>query len=231
MKRMQIIGLALVAVFAMSAVVASAASAAPEWHECTTTGTETTTHCPSGSKGSKLTAAIAVDSEGRLTLTNATLGVTVRCPKNTETPGIDKGFVGPGNKDEITSITSETGVAAVPCEVVAGESLCGKTATATAIGLPWKTELVTGTGTEIRDNITTSAAGYKIKCESGATSECKGTTSTKATNVLTASLAEVALEFEAKSAEAKCTPLGTGKITGTDTIVSFPAGVTGVYVE
>lgn len=234
MIRLRIVGLALVAVFAMSAVAAvSASAAAPEWHECVT-GTNNTTNCPAGSKGETLKTTLAVASEGRLELENTAVGVKIKCPEPSESPGTDKGTIGPGSTDKITSITSETGAVKVPCEVVTGTGICGTEATAEAVHLPWTTKLVAGTGTEIRDNIeggTGGEPGYKTVCKGGlkATSTCTGKTSTKATNTLSPNW-NVLEEFEAKSAEATCTPTGKGKITGTNTIL-HPTGTTGIYVE
>jgi hypothetical protein len=80
MKRIRIIGACLVAVFAMSAIVASAASAAPTWKI----------------EGKEFTGEEEISSTGGpFTLTVPKLGVAIKCEKET-----DSGTIFSKNKDE-----------------------------------------------------------------------------------------------------------------------------------
>jgi hypothetical protein len=121
MKKIHIVGLALVAVFAVSAFAASSAFALESvWLV----------------EGLKLTTAAAVDSSGKLILTDDKGGpfgekVEVECE------GTDQGTVGPGISDKLTNVLV-TG-----CKTLSGG--CEKP-NAEANNLPWNTtiELIGG---------------------------------------------------------------------------------------
>jgi hypothetical protein len=189
MSRIRIIGLALVAVFAFSAVAAASASAAPEWLVA----------------GAKPTSPVAVTSktEGKLKLTDEGVGVTVECE------GTDKGTVGPKSADTVSTVTPKN-----PCTVTAGTALCGTTANASALHLSWETSLIEPVAGEIRDEVknSTNNPGWKVECLGGlkTTDECTGDSSTLIHNN-TPAAGVVTAEFEAKSAHANCTVGGTGK--------------------
>lgn len=215
MTRLRILGLALVAVFAMGAVVASAAMASPEWLE----------------NGSPLTSKVAITSKGTLKLsdTGTPIGtVTVTCA------GTDKGTIGPGAEDEVTEIKASS------CT----SSQCSGTPTAEAVNIAptlaggiWQTKLET-VGTEIRDKITTTSGtkvvGWTVHCTilgKTETDTCtSASSSTKMTNNKTTGNVEA--EFEAKSPKAKCTLSGgkeTGGVSGVD-IDEKPSGATSIEV-
>jgi len=151
MNRLRILGLALVAVFAMSAVVASAASAAwvaspweafysGSWHVVTTT--------------------IKVTSAGTLKLKNG--GDEVECE------GTNKGTIGAGGIDEVLTVTVKN-----PCKLIANSGCKSPQPSgfpkAAAIHLPWKTQLEDETNGEKRDKITAhtggEAPGWSVECE------------------------------------------------------------------
>jgi hypothetical protein len=133
MKRIHVIGVALLAMFALSAIVASAASAVTflpaEWLI----------------NGEKLAAALAITQEGELNLINTNGGgfgirVEILCS------GILLGTVGPGAAD------STTGLQNLAKEAISGTPLTGLALTCTndagctepkvwAEELPWKTSV------------------------------------------------------------------------------------------
>ena len=192
MLRIQMIGLAVVAALFMSAVAAGSASAAHEWLL----------------NGASIGAATKVHSLGLLLLTDHTapLGETlIHCV------GYDAGTVGPGAADLVESITKELlGTNnVIECAIVkAGGCKSGTIAKASAIHLPWKTELYLE-GTELRDMITEDGTagqpGWSVTCTNilgGSTTDtCTSTLgSTGVQNVA----AGVNTPFEAKSPSANC---------------------------
>ena len=137
MKRIHVVGLALVAMVALSAIIASTSSAAvtfllAEWLI----------------GGEKMTAALAVEQSGELNLinTNASgLGIRVEILCT----GILDGTVGPASAGEITELLN-TSKEAISLTALSGLALempnCTNTKNCTeplvwAVGLPWKTEL------------------------------------------------------------------------------------------
>jgi hypothetical protein len=158
MKRYKMLGFALVVVLALSALIASTASAVEfslaEWL----------------SAGATITSAQASDAEGELELTSSNgggLGVHVKVLCS----GIFDGTVGPGSEDSITKLLTLAGVE-VSSTALSGTALtCANDENCTeplmwAVGLPWKTELklmVDGTETFFADLIT-STAGYYVEC-------------------------------------------------------------------
>lgn len=206
LKRFRIVGLCLAAVFALSAVAASSASAYPVWQECGA-GTEfTNANCTTAGSGPygwvTLTTKVASTSSGALTLTAG--GITMECE------GTDGGTIGPGSQDEITKITASN------CK--SGSFLC-KTAAAKALNLPWKTKLYNADATKIRDEITgpdaTKEPGWEGLCEGFLKQECFTNTTAGIKNK---SNGTVDATFDALSAKGVCKPSGEGTVTGTDTI-------------
>jgi hypothetical protein len=207
LKRFRIVGLCLVAVFALSAVVASSASAFPAWEECTTTAKTLEFKNPGCSETpgtewgwEELITTKASTSEGTLALTAE--GTTVTCN------GTDGGTIGPGSQDEITKAT------ATNCS-------CGTTpVSAEPTNLPWKTKLYETNG-EIRDKIENGGKGepgWKSRCGIFSVT-CTGETSTAIKNKANGTVDAI---FDTKSApSAPCGPLGgRGTVRGTDTIKS-----------
>jgi|ERR1700722_2916997 len=183
MRKIQTVGLALVAMFALSAFVASSAFGASEWLN----------------NGAAITAAIKVASKGKLKLSDSKGGlfgekVEIECE------GTDEGTVGPGTADTVTKIT------ATKCVRITG--ICPETITATALHLPWKTTLLL-VEEKWRDDIENSGAGapgWNVVCSGTVEDECTAETSTELKNVT----GGVEAIFDAKSAKANCTRGGTG---------------------
>jgi hypothetical protein len=198
MKRIRIIGLTLVAVFAITAVVASSASAL-QWLI----------------NGRSIAAPVAVKSSSVGSLLLADLAATggstaILCT------GTDEGTVGPGNKDSITKIT------ATGCSFESGKNgVCeaSKPVTAGALHLPWTTELLT-VGGKTRDMLTGTGGnvGWKVECTVAkifkVSDEC---TSATAEPLMTNVTGGVDATFEA-SETASCTKGNStsGMVIGTD---------------
>ncbi len=154
LAKFKVVGLLLVVVFAVSAVVASSASAL-QWLV--------------GGKG--LTASVAIKSSGTLTLADLSAGTTIVCE------GTGEGTVGPGASDLVSNLT------ATKCKFATGlQGSCEseeKTApTATPLNLPYNTLLLTK-GSLTLDRITSekgSGVGWAVKCGVGGilkvTDEC-----------------------------------------------------------
>lgn len=211
MRKFHIVGLALMAVFAFSAVMVANASAA-EWL------------CKEGGVFKACSAAKAVDSEGTLTLSDATLlgTITIECS------GTNVGTVGPGAADSITEILDlAKATKDILCKVTGGTALCGTAeALAEAIHLPWKTELLSTT----IDDLTTSGAGnpgWHVVCSTGTEDEC------------TKALAELTMKNEANgtvdalfnAAENATCLNGVGKVSGLVLILATATGVEGIAVS
>jgi hypothetical protein len=141
---------ALVAALALSAGLANAALAAPEWYS---SATPQVTEWQQG--GAALTESVGTTSKGRVKLTEgskAGLETIVECEVTGE------GSVGPGSVDKETSVTvsSCTLVKAGGCEALRWVK---------AVNLPWHSELV-GSGTTRRDVIVAEGKnpGFTFKC-------------------------------------------------------------------
>jgi len=157
--------MALLAVFAVSAIAVSSASAAHEW---LTLG------------GAKImSAAENATTDGTIELHNNKIpslfgggALTVLCM------GQFLGTVGPGSADTITLFESLTATEQDKLSCTVSKStntICteGTLVTVTPVNLPWATKLVL-TGTTIFDDITASkggAFGYGVTCKS-ITDEC-----------------------------------------------------------
>jgi hypothetical protein len=234
LKRFRIIGLCLVAVFALSAVAALSASAepggTPEWGTCdkaTSAWKFEDSLCNKAGTGvffwHKIASPTAVKSKGRLELTDEKGGplgggVTVRCPKNSEAEGLNEGTVGPGSTDEITKITDAAGKTPIACETVAG--ICPAPVTAKPIHLPWVTKLLANGRDEIVSG-TGGEPGWEVSCN-GTIDICQGKTNTAVTNVT----GGVDLTFDANSPNVNCSRggAGKGKVRGTVHVLN-PTGV------
>lgn len=227
LKRFKIVGLCLVAVFAVSAVASASASAQVwEWRVCEKvekgTGEFEKNTCE-GAAGTKefkwspwseYKVAEPVTSSGTLELTDKGTGVTVTCT------GTNKGTVGPGNKDEITEIV------ATSCKS-SNTLLCSEPVTATAVGLPWVTTLE---GSPVRDKITSkngTVVGWLVKCNNGQTDEC--TAASSSTAMTNNANGTVTATFDASTPKANCTKGGSGKgeVKGT----SIDKGAAGTQVR
>jgi hypothetical protein len=207
MSRIRILGLALVAAFAMSAVAATAASAAPVWEE------------EVGGVFKPITVAKASTSTGTLKLkdTGTLLGES-----EVECTGTDKGTVGAGSADTITEIK------ATECK---GIKVCKAPVTAEALNVApklaggvWQTALET-VGTETRDKVTTTSGtkvvGWTVTCETSFGKQTDVCESASTTTAMTNNAnGTVTATFDAKSPSAKCS-LGnatSGHVLGTDVL-------------
>ncbi len=202
MTRIRIIGLAVFAVFAIVAVAASSASAL-EWLL----------------NGKPITTAVPVTSTGTLLLEDlsATGGaVAILCK------GTDKGTVGPGALDEITSITATGCTFDNKTHGICEES-AAPNAKAVNIAKGWMTLLLT-VGGQNRDMITGNEAGknpgWSVECTVSKVIKVTDTCTTANGDPLVANVAGgagVLATFEA-SETASCTE-GTstsGMVTGPD---------------
>ena len=141
MKSIRIVGLCLAAVFVMSMVAAGTASAAPHWLVCLNfggTGTRySTNQCKEAASGGsfewgELTGTEKTVTQGTLIL--ETTGVPIVGEVVIECSGTDTGSIGPGNQSRTLTVTTASCKAGKNCEKV--ESA------ATAVNLPWNTELL-----------------------------------------------------------------------------------------
>lgn len=130
---------AILAVFALSAVAATAAFAESEWLE----------------DGAAITTAkeALLELMTGLKLKDTGTGVEVECEK-----GESVGKVGAGAKDEVTSATCTK----VNTKATEGSGTCTEVLGLTAVKLPWKTEIVLS-GTAFRDLLIKGA--YLVKCK------------------------------------------------------------------
>jgi|SRR5665213_226467 len=196
MLRVRTLGLALVAVFAFSAVAVSSASAI-EWQL--------------GKAKIEKAKASTAETVEELTLRDVKEKSAIKCK------GSSTGKVGPGVADTIETAK------ATGCTVIEGPCEAG-TATAVAVNLPWTTTYVLN-GTEKRDNITTTGSnpGYKVECRVfgifKVQDECTGNTSVKLTNQLTGVLGT----FE-KTPKGTCTRGGAGQGEVIGTVINKVAG-------
>lgn len=213
MLRIQMIGLALMAALAMTAVAASSASAAHLWLL----------------GGNLIASPVTIHSHGTLELedTKATGGaVRVKCT------GFDTGTVGPHALDLISKITLEKlGTKdLIGCSFAAGKNgACetGTEPTALALNLPWHTELYLE-GTEVRDMVVSEVAGknagWNVRCKAifvgPIEDDC--TVALTSTGLVTDMGLGVLAKFDAKSALATCSIGGanSGKVEGIDILLN-----------
>jgi hypothetical protein len=207
MLRIQMIGLALVAMLVISVVAAASASAeAPLPHEWLI--------------GGKLIASpVKIHSLGLLLLEDSKIPAIEGGPVRVHCHGFDTGTIGPHALDLIESITLELlGKKDLILCLFDKEGGCksGTMPVALALHLPWHTELVLQ-GTEVRDLILADGngePGWNITCTNilgGVTEdECLAEAGKPGSTSLKNVAAGVLGEFEAKSPNAKCTKGGEG---------------------
>jgi hypothetical protein len=203
MLRIQIIGLAIMAALAMSAVAAGSASAEHIWLL----------------NGKLIAKPVKIHSVGLLLLEDSGISSIEGGPVKIHCRGFDAGTVGPNGLDLIQSITLELlGTKdLIHCSYDKAGGCSGTTALALALHLPWHTSLYLE-GTEVRDMIVSSGAGepgWNVTCTNvlGGTTEdeCLAPLgSTGLANILTAAMG-VTATFDAKSPNANCTIGGAGK--------------------
>jgi hypothetical protein len=149
MKKINILGLALLAVFAFGAIAATSAFATtPEWLVDT--------------KALALGETFHVETTGTLLLADLSFGVSLSCK------GSGLGLVGADKTDLIETAT------ATSCVLDPGSASCG-TPFAKAVHLPWLTELLEPVAGEWRDDITSGgsgAPGWEVTCNGFLTDTC-----------------------------------------------------------
>lgn len=219
MRKIQIVLLAVSAMFALSAVLASSAFAAHEW-----------LNLQGNAPGS---GGAPVLSDGTILLHHkppALLGggsILISCT------GQFHGLVFPLGKDEITDVLGLlSGSSTLPewlnlahCEVLSStNSICpaGTLVTVHAVHLPWATQLLLlGTPEAAYDDISETTAG---KGKPGYSTECKSISVECTENEHAKFLANQATgsEFEFTGAtSASCSDGGTGTILGTGTTLDW----------
>ena len=186
-RKIMMLGMSIVAVFAFAAVASASASAAEWLHN--------------GEPISTPQATTVTSSGLRLTDENSGLfgeTVTVECA------GTGSGTVGPGGADTVASITPTN------CKTVAGT--CATSPTVSPLHLTWDTELVEEGG-QVRDRVRNSGSGnpgWKVECLFGITDEC--TSNTGYLTITGFGPPTVTGKFEEKGTRATCTR--TGKESG-----------------
>jgi hypothetical protein len=214
MRSIKITGLCLVAMFAMSMVASATASAEapPVWKQCRE-GTVSPTKYTDGkcsvlsSTGKyewiELTTTEKVFSEATLRLYDTK---TAAGESEVECSGTTVGSIGPGKYDRTETVTVAS------CRAL---KVCENPVTATAVDLPWQTELYES-AKEQRDKITEvpphGEPGWKIECKvlfKNETDECKTVAgeegSTSMTDITVGTKSIVQATFETKSGLATCT--------------------------
>jgi hypothetical protein len=204
MRKIHLLGLALVAVFAFGAMTAASAFAevGMEWllHEEAVTAE---------------TAVGAIMTEGLLELTD--LKVPIFGSATVDCEGLGEGTIGPNGKDLITSIVDKEGKNPLKCT---GVKTCEGATEVVPLDLPWETQIILN-GTEPRDELLQAGKGepgYEVvNCKTSLGTQkddCSGPTSQKLENMPTES--DVLSIFDANSAKGNCTIGGTGAgdITG-----------------
>jgi len=196
MRNIKVWGLAFSAMFLISGLAVASASA----HEWTL-------------NGAPITTAVATTGSGKLTLTdtNGFFGSTV----SVTCTGTTTGTAGPGAVDTTSTVTVSS--------CTTDEGTCGSPS-ATAVDLPWKTELSTVNGV-VRDTIRADGngqPGYAVTCTVGGfriTDTCK---SERGQPKVTLNTSPVPIEFDAESGTADCTNggAGAGHVRGSLTVSS-----------
>jgi hypothetical protein len=234
MKKIQILGVALVALFAFSAISASLASAE------TTLLAEWLT----GALGEKVTAELAAETSGTLKLSTLVIGINA---VEIECVGAFAGTIGPNGTDKITALlnaakeeiskTALSGLELVCKVLVSVNKECGTVGVATAdlwaLNMPWTTNLELMESGAFLDRIFAGTAtkstqpGYEVVCLEGgvAVSEntCHNNTSAEQKNVT----GDVEGVFSAAvgTEKAECTT-GEGDLTSTGGLTALVSGET-----
>jgi hypothetical protein len=197
MKKIHIVGLALVAIFALSAFMTSSALAATKVWLVDAAALTATENVDSETTGEGL---LLVDTKGGLFGERVDLDCT----------GLDAGTVGLLGVDKVTAITE------VKCKTL--EGTCPEPE-AKPLHLPWQT-LLTLSGTNFRDGIsgTGGEPGWNVVCLKAVEDECvaKAGTTVKVENV-TGGIDAIFEEAE----KANCSRGGSnaGFVTGTNFIL------------
>jgi len=222
MKLLRIVGLCLVAMFAMSVATAATASAAPVWEQCTTEKTTVTkytenkclTASSTGAWGWKeLETTEAVIGHATLLLkdTKVTLGpASVRCG------GTEEGLIGPGKLDKVTKVT------VVKCERVE-DGPCEELKEVKPVDLPWQTTLWE-TAKTVYDKVEPDGngqPGWSVECKTPLgtkTDTCTSETGKEASTTMTNKQLSgtVLASFQSTAPKGKCSEGGkeAGEVTG-----------------
>ncbi len=175
MRKIHIIGVAFAAIFALSMVGASSASALTLWDQCTKTAPVlefTESNCitkgtPATFGWEEIKTLLVVDSlPTSLTLTSGP--VVVKCE------GSMVGSVGPGAENEVTELlntSKELITSTKPVSCTTNGGICGASATAFPVNLPWNT-LLEGTEDMLFTGSKGGSPGWSVKCIGGLTNEC-----------------------------------------------------------
>ncbi len=223
MRFIRIAGFCLAAVFVMSMVAAGTASAAPHWLVCLPSHTGTTTtkwtesQCSTASSSGtwewsepKTTEATRTAGSLKLEAKSSLAGeVEIKCA------GLDTGWIGPNGTDQTTTVTTDKCEAGTNCEKLEKA--------ATAVDLPWNSELKETEGT-IHDTIRNGGngePGYEVTCKvlgKVETNVCTGpglvVMENKNTPGNLAALLVLANFINPNKPKANCTAFSTGKETG-----------------
>jgi hypothetical protein len=208
MRKIQIIGIAFVAVFTFSMVSVSGASALSLWDQCTKTASVlefTESNCTTtGSSPTwgweEITSLLTVESL-------PTLVFLFSGPTKLDCEGSMDGSVGPGVEGEVTKILNLKGeeiteAKPVTCKVEEGSSICTEPATGSPDNLPWLT-LLQATGGDLLEEDGKGEPGWLILCANGLENLCSKKEATLETENLLAEL-EVDLTFN-RMGEGSCT--------------------------
>jgi hypothetical protein len=160
MRKIQLMGIAVVAVFALSAFAASSALAAfsaAEWLE--------------GNPGKVIAAAKVAETKGGLTLENVKEKASILCT------GAFDGTVGPGSADEVTKVLTSAGVEVPELDETTatggikctGVKTCETESEVWPQHLPWKSEVQTELAAKtffdlVLKNAKGVVPGYTILC-------------------------------------------------------------------
>jgi hypothetical protein len=194
LARLKLVGLALVAVLAVAAVVASSASAL-QWLI----------------NGKPITSAQTVKSSGTLKLADLVAGTTIECE------GTGEGTVGPGASDTVTELK------ATSCKFVKQGSCEAESKfkpTAEPLNLPYVTllgDIGSHTVDTIKPGSSGKSPGWNVKCGVGGIlkvqDEC---TSPKANTLVANTAGGVTTEFlESETASCTLGNASSGMVTGT----------------
>jgi hypothetical protein len=217
MKSIRIVFVALVAVFAFSAVAASSALASPEWY------------AKKSGTWAKITTPVAFEAESKYEFTDTKLAIwkvigkeaTIACT------GTTKGVVGAGAAAKLNELRSSSCACSIPgseCTFTRDE----------VRNLPWLTELYKE-GTEIRSKFVSNGGklpvwifAYEFSGQ-GFGDECLVNTSTHMANTATG----VEAKFDAKSSKTKCSEGGAeaGEWKGFIKMKPTEKGVEAIKVE